>query len=113
VRTVTLFLVTALVAVAATTAQAAPAPHVVLRSADPVTVHGSGFHRRERVRVHVQASGVDVTRRVRAGRRGRFTTTFAGVGPMDRCTVLLVTATDASGLRARMRRPPQPGCAPA
>ena len=76
-----------------------------LVSTAPVRVHGSGFHARERVRVRLRAPGAPATtRRIRAGRRGAFTTAFAGV-KVDRCSAFSVTAVGRSGRRATLYRP--------
>jgi hypothetical protein len=114
-RLLTTVLAAALLAVAGvgTAHGAEQAPHLVLTSMDPVTVHGIAFPRHTRVRVRLRGGGTDVTHRVRTGRRGRFTTAFGGAAAGDRCTLMLVTATSASGLKVQIRRPPQPGCPPA
>jgi hypothetical protein len=50
-------------------------------STDPLKVRGSGFKRRERVRVTVTPTGgAGVTRRFRAKRNGSFTATFGAIG---------------------------------
>jgi hypothetical protein len=50
------------------------------RGLDPLQLKGSGFKRRERVRVTVTpTSGSEVAKRVRAKRNGSFTVTFKGV----------------------------------
>jgi hypothetical protein len=49
-------------------------------SFEPLTVRGTGFHARERVRVRVtRSTGDAVVRRVRATGRGSFVLAFAGV----------------------------------
>jgi hypothetical protein len=93
-------------------AGAAPKPHLALVRSAPLTVRGHGFHRHERVRVVVrQASRPAVVHRLRAGRRGRFTTTFAGVA-LDRCGGFSVTAIGRAGSRVTLKRPPLPACMP-
>jgi hypothetical protein len=51
------------------------------RSLDPFAVKGSGFKRRERVRVTVTPTSAEqgVTKRVRARRDGSFSVTFRGI----------------------------------
>jgi hypothetical protein len=114
------FLTTLLVAgiaaalIAATGALAgAPAkPRLTLVRSQPLTVRGRGFHGHERVRVVVRAaSRPAVVQRLRAGRRGRFTTTFGGVA-LDRCGGISVTAIGRAGSRATLKRPPLPACMP-
>jgi hypothetical protein len=96
-----------------------PAAHVTARSRpalrlvtlSPVSVHGSGFGARERVRVRLWTHDeVTATRHVRATRRGGFTVSFARV-LIDRCSAFNVTAVGRSGRkatlgRARFRCPP-------
>src|SRR5690349_20634512 len=81
-------------------AGAPPKPRLTLVRSQPLTVRGRGFHRHERVRVVVrQASRPAVVHRLRAGRRGRFTTTFGGVA-VDLCGGISVTAIGRAGSRA-------------
>jgi hypothetical protein len=103
----------ALLAATGAFAGAAAKPRLTLVRSQPLTVRGRGFHRHERVRVVVrQNSRVTVVHRLRAGRRGRFTTTFGGVG-LDRCGSFSVTAFGRAGSRAMLKRPPLPACMPA
>jgi hypothetical protein len=55
------------------------------RSLDPFAVKGSGFKRRERVRVTVTPTSAEtgVTKRVRARRDGSFSVTFEGIQACD------------------------------
>jgi hypothetical protein len=55
------------------------------RSLDPFTVKGSGFKRRERVRVTVTQASAEagVTKRVRARRDGSFSVTFESIQACD------------------------------
>jgi hypothetical protein len=55
------------------------------RSLDPFAVKGSGFKRRERVRVTVTPTSAEqgVTKRVRARRDGSFSVTFKGIQACD------------------------------
>jgi hypothetical protein len=85
-------------------------PRLQLRQAHPVTVHGTGFHPRERVRVSVHVGGhATAVRHPRAGGHGRFTTTFRRLS-IGHCDELSITATDSSGRRAVLRR--RPACPP-
>ncbi|HEY7077926.1 MAG TPA: hypothetical protein VH418_21260 [Solirubrobacteraceae bacterium] len=92
-----------------TAAAARPHARVWLSSRRPVTVHGSHFHRRERVRVVLRAGLTKVVRHVRASRTGRFTVTFAAVvrGPCGRISVV---ATGRRGSRAILAGMAQPDC---
>jgi hypothetical protein len=92
-------------------ARARPALRLVTLS--PVSVHGTGFGARERVRVRLRSLDIPTaTRRVRATRRGRFTVTFAWVG-IDRCSAFSVTAVGRSGRRATVHRRLSAKCPPA
>jgi hypothetical protein len=94
-------------------AGAAPKPRLGLVRSAPLTVRGRGFHRHESVRVVVrQAARPAVVHRLRAGRRGRFTTTFGGVA-LDRCGSISVTAIGRAGSRATLKHPRLPACMPA
>lgn len=83
--------IAATLAVGGAAAHAAPArdggaPRATLtpRSIDPFRVGGSGFKRRERVRVTVTpTSGDPIAKRVRAKRNGSFAVTFPGVRACD------------------------------
>jgi hypothetical protein len=103
---------TALLAATGAFAGATPKPRLTLARTQPLTVRGRGFHRHERVRVVLrQASRPAVVHRLRAGRRGRFTTTFGGVA-LDRCGGFSLTAVGRAGSRATFKRPPLPACMP-
>jgi hypothetical protein len=68
------------------------------RGLDPLVVGGSGFKRRERVRVTVTpTSGDGVTKRVRAKRNGSFSVRFYGLEP---CNGLEGVAVGRRGSRA-------------
>jgi hypothetical protein len=85
---------------AAPAADAAPRRASLLPSNDdPFTVRGSGFRRRELVRVTVTRLGAATgrTRRVRAGARGTFMLGFAGFEP---CRGLRGKAIGSRGSRA-------------
>jgi hypothetical protein len=80
-----------------------------LADAAPLVLRGTGFVAGERVRVTVSAESTR-TRRVVAGRSGRFVVRFAGVA-YDRCNDLLAQAAGSEGSLARLKRP-QPLCPP-
>ena len=69
------------------------------RSLDPLRVGGTGFRRRERVRVTVTPTSAEegVTKRVRAKRDGSFSVTFNGV---QACNGLEGVAVGRRGSRA-------------
>jgi len=90
-------------------AAAGPAAHVSARSRpalrfvtlSPVSVHGSGFGARERVRMRLQAHDTLIAiRHVRTTRRGGFTVRFAGV-LIDRCSAFSVTAVTLTSFSPR------------
>ncbi len=61
-----------------------PGAKLMPSSLDPLQLRGSGFKRRERVRVTVTpTSGDGITKRVRARRDGSFAVTFGRVRPCD------------------------------
>ena len=94
---------------------AAPAvarPRLKIVAAHPLTVRGAGFARHEVVRVRLLARNVEMVRRVRATRGGRFFVRFAGAAP-DRCSGYSIVATGASGSFVTLRWPVLPGCPPA
>jgi hypothetical protein len=91
---------------------AAPAPRLTVVDLAPVAVRGARFHARERVRVRLRAPGTHASRRVRAGRRGRFTATFPSA-TVDRCTRFRIRAAGARGSRAVLVHLPLPACPPA
>ena len=99
----------ALVLSSASGAGARPVGHLALVRSDPVTVSGRGFRARVRVQLRVVAH-TTVTRRVLAGRNGRFTATFPTV--IDRCSGWSVTATQPGRAPTMLRSPPRPECAP-
>jgi hypothetical protein len=77
-------------------------PALAVADQSPLVVTGRGFGRFERVTVRATVHGATYTRRVRAGRRGRFTARFGGVSA--ECHPFGVTAGGARGSRASMRR---------
>ena len=93
--------VVAFAATAAPTLGAAGDRHAALRLVRllPVTVHGSGFKARERVRVIAQAGTSSLARTVVAGRAGAFDVTFPGMR-VGHCGRLSILARGAGGSRA-------------
>jgi hypothetical protein len=75
----------------------------------PLTLRGTGFAPGERVRVTVTAMTTR-TKRVVAGRSGRFLVSLAGV-PYDRCLGMSAQAVGSEGSLARLKLP-QPLCPP-
>lgn len=86
-------------------------PAVTLRSASPVTVTGTGFAARERVRVVVVLGHVRNVLRRRTNAHGAFRAVFAGM-TADRCSSLAVHAKGATGDTASWHRRPPVMCAP-
>lgn len=83
-------------------------PVLTVVSDDPITVAGRGFRRSERVTLRASVGGSTYTRRMRAGRTGRFTARFAGVGA--NCRPFAVTAVGRGGSRATTRLVIPPPC---
>jgi hypothetical protein len=81
-----------------------------LQDRSPVVVAGTGFQRRERVRVTMT---LDTTteRVVRTNRAGRFVVTFVGV-TATRCDLVRVVARGGRGSRATLKILPPPACLP-
>jgi hypothetical protein len=78
--------------------QSAARAKLVPRSLAPLEVRGTDFKRFERVKVTVRPTGgAAVTERVRAGRKGAFTATFAGV---EACNGIEAVAVGRRGSRA-------------
>jgi hypothetical protein len=84
-------------------------PRLQVASAAPLTLRGTGFVAGERVRVTVAAAATR-TKRVVAGRSGRFLVGFTGVS-YDRCLGMGAQAVGAEGSLARLKLP-QPLCPP-
>jgi hypothetical protein len=102
-----------LAVIAAPVAAATPRPRLTVARAQPMTVRGAAFHRREHVRVVLRpGSGAAVTRHVTASSSGTFTVAFP-TARLSRCAGWTVTATGAAGSRATLRRLPLPACLPA
>ena len=100
-------------AVAAALAAVATAPGAALKlgGTHPVSVQGTGFHARERVRLVLHEDGEAHRRRARAGASGAFSATFKGTA-IDRCEPFSITATGRAGSRARVGRRAPVGCPP-
>ena len=76
---------------------------------EPLTIRGTRFAPNEKVRLHVSGPA-QLTRSIRAGARGGFTTRFeVGLG---RCDALVVQAVGSRGSRAQIDVAQQ-ACAPA
>jgi hypothetical protein len=99
-------------AASGTASGVASKPTLRLLDRQPVTVKGSGFRHRERVRVTVVSDRVAV-RTGRTTSAGTFTVRFAGVSfSFDRCgNGWTVTARGAQGDSATLKLP-QPECPP-
>jgi hypothetical protein len=86
-------------------------PTLRLRGTEPLSLAGSRFVARERVRVTVIVPGEQAAaRRVTASRRGSFTVTFPSVD-YDRCNSLFGRAVGSEGSRAALKLP-APQCPP-
>jgi hypothetical protein len=105
-------LVAGVLAASGTASGVASRPALRLLDRDPVTVKGSGFRHRERVRVTV-VSNRSAVRVVRSSATGTFRVTFTGVSfAFDRCgNGWTVTARGARGDSATLKLP-QPECPP-
>ena len=86
-------------------------PKLRILDRTPLTVRGTSFEARERVRVTATADGI-VAVRVRASAAGVFTATFETLSP-TRCDTVRVVAVGAQGSRAVLKLLPAPGCIPA
>jgi hypothetical protein len=100
-----------LVLVLATPAGATARPGLrVVNKGSGLAIAGRGFKAMERVHVKVATRSVSTSKRVRAGRRGRFTVRFhlpfGGCGPG-----YVVIARGSLGSRARLELAPPP-CPP-
>jgi hypothetical protein len=100
---------------AATLASGAQTAHqtrasLTLKSLSPVTVQGSGFRPRTRVRVALVESQMLVRRPI-VSSHGTFTTTFPAV--IDRCSAWSISASQPGRAPAMLRGAAKPECAPA
>jgi hypothetical protein len=108
----TIVVVAAVVVGLAAGASAARSDRPTLRLADrdPVTLVGSRFVSRERVRVTVTVGDERAEKRVVASRRGTFSVSFPALA-LDRCNSLFGRAVGSEGSRAAAKLP-QPQCPP-
>jgi hypothetical protein len=81
-----------------------------LADREPLTLKGSRFLARERVRVTLTVEGRPYVRWTRAGRPGIFTVRFSEVH-VDRCSGFIARAVGNGGSRAEFKLP-QPLCPP-
>jgi hypothetical protein len=109
VRTLSVLLATFLALAAAATAAEGPTPRLAV-SVAPLTVRGSEFAPRERVRVDVAVGRrLALHRHVRATREGRFTLRFELLLAVDPCEgAVVVTASGDRGSRATYRKQCRP-----
>jgi hypothetical protein len=89
-------------------AGARSAPVVRVASATPLTVVGTSFAPRERLRLVVHHDGLRKVRSFRATVTGRFTARFAAEAVEDRCSIA-ASVTRASG-RTIVAKLPAPLC---
>ncbi|MEA2364383.1 MAG: hypothetical protein QOD71_3528 [Thermoleophilaceae bacterium] len=102
----------AIAAIAATPGgAAAPGPTLTLVSMRPVTVQGTGFHARERIRVVLHAPSGEYRRRARAGASGAFSTQFTHA-QIGHCERFSISATGRRGSHASAGRRAPVGCPP-
>jgi hypothetical protein len=100
-----------LAAVAAAPGAATTGPALKLERMHPVTVKGTGFHSRERVRLVLHEGAATHRRRARAGRSGAFSATFPRAA-IARCERFTITAAGRGGSRASVGRRAPVGCPP-
>ncbi|HKE78470.1 MAG TPA: hypothetical protein VKB54_04145 [Solirubrobacteraceae bacterium] len=89
----------------AATALGSSRARLTFTKATPVTVHGTGFHRHEHVRVTVRQPMAQSTKRMTASASGTFSASFPSVN-VKRCQPLSVTAVGANGSHAALVRRP-------
>jgi hypothetical protein len=87
-----------------------PKPHLRLLERAPLTVNGTHFRGRERVRIKIVTSELQ-TRSVRTARDGSFTTRFDTTS-IGRCGGLAIQATGARGDQATLKVREAQDCAP-
>jgi hypothetical protein len=91
---------------------ARPRPALRLLAKSPVTLRGTSFHARERVRVTAIAEGAKRVVSTRATKGGSFTAQLPAAMPYDPCLgALTVTAVGRSGDSATLKLP-QRACPP-
>ena len=86
----------------------AATPKATLRLVDdttPVTLHGTGFQPRERVRIVIVAGSAQSVRRTVATRVGRFVVKLESVD-VNACTALSIRALGSDGTKATLKRLP-------
>lgn len=86
-------------------------PSLRLASLAPLTLRGTGFVPRERVRIEVSGTAA-ARRRTLALASGSFTVRFDGVA-LTRCDFVRVVAVGSRGSRAVLKHLPSPACIPA
>jgi hypothetical protein len=85
-------------------------PSLRLLKTAPLTLTGSHFRAKERVRVTVTVESARSARMVRASGRGSFVAGFAtGAG---RCSAVRAVAIGGAGSRAVLKHLPAPACLP-
>jgi hypothetical protein len=90
-----------------------PKPRLALIDRDPLTLRGTSFVRRERVRVLVEVDGRTEVRRVVANVRGSFSVVFQDVTLEHPCSAgQWARAIGTNGSRAFLKLGPQPLCPP-
>jgi hypothetical protein len=94
---------------AASASGAGRSPRLVIADREPLTIRGTRFAPNEKVKLLVSAH-TQLTRSVRVGERGGFTTRFRVA--LGRCDALVVQAVGARGSRAQVDVT-QTACAPA
>ncbi len=93
-------------ALAVPTASVARSPHLAVADASPLTVKGSGFGARERIKVSVSLPGSSA-HWTTATTSGSFTVRFTAMS-VDSCTAYVVRAAGLRGDNAVLRiRPPE------
>ena len=107
---VLLALVVAAAAIGSALGSASKPPRLRVLDRAPLRLAGTGFTKRERIRLTVSAGAV-WHRTIRASSTGRFSTAFAAVA-VDRCTGVVAIARGAAGDMASAKVMPM-ACAPA
>jgi hypothetical protein len=95
----------------ASVASAATAPTLRLTSVDPITVSGSHFRAKERVRLVVTIASETWRRSAIATRTGTFQVAVGDL-QLGRCAGLGIRATGSKGSAAMLKRLPLPACMP-
>jgi hypothetical protein len=79
-------------------------PTLTLVKGTPLTLKGTSFRSRERVRLVVVVAREKTTKRIMAGPAGAFVVRFSDLA-VDRCNGLTVSAIGARGSRATLSSP--------